>query len=339
MRPRDRLETTPWSGAHPWRSLFERLPRTKPPLGAVPESWVAGLEECVGSGYLNRPESILLFCNPSLLGELAPSVTKEHGDGGLLDFGMFVAWCSELRRVAIADFPDVDTPGDPDPEVTMLARCLEVAMTAPSWSHYASPRLRRVLARRVSGRLVSEVPDLVDLARAARRGPGGRRCASMRDGLALNAIWRWQDAVLDDVERMGAEHGLWYRVLDTWRTARMVTGRPVPERVLRWLEKTQAPPRPSGRRSSKALAGWRSARLVHGLSLLQEGANEASEHHGAIQVAAALLGLEPGAVAGYWGRRKRQCTGWPVLHRLPVMEMYFLCDAPRHVRAIDELRV
>ena len=84
-----------------------------------------------------------------------------------------------------------------------------------------------------------------------------------------------------------------------------------------------------------ALEGWRSIRLVHGLSrsddgaaVLQVDANEASGHHGAIQVAATLLGLERGAVAGYWRRRKEQCRGWPLFHRLPVIEMFLLSDAP-----------
>ena len=115
----------------------------------------------------------------------------------------------------------------------------------------------------------------------------------------------------------------------------MVTGRPVPERVLRWLETTQAPPGIPGTRARMALVGWRSVRLIHRLSesddgapLLQKDANEASEHHGAIQVAAVLLGLERGAVAGYWRRRREQCRGWPLFHRLPVMELFFLSDAP-----------
>ena len=84
-----------------------------------------------------------------------------------------------------------------------------------------------------------------------------------------------------------------------------------------------------------ALAGWRSVRLIHGLSesddgapLLQVDSNEASGHHGAIQVAAALLGLERSAVAGCWRRRREQCRGWPLVHRLAVIEMVLLADAP-----------
>ena len=158
MRPRDRLETTPWRGDQPWPSLIKRVARAQQPEGTVPESWVAGLKECVRSGYLDQPEGILPLASPSLLRELAPSAMKEHGDRGFLGFGVFVAWCCDLRRGAVADFPEVDTRADQDLEVTILARCLDLAMTAPSWSRYTSPRVRRVLAERVSGRLVSEVP-------------------------------------------------------------------------------------------------------------------------------------------------------------------------------------
>ena len=177
------------------------------------------------------------------------------------------------------------------------------------------------------------------LAKAARQGPekpDKPPLSSMWDGLALSAIWRWQDAVLADVEGMGAKHGRWYRVLDAWRVARTVTGQPVAARVSRWLEQTEKPPDRQGRRSSMVVPAWRSIRLIHGLSeehdgtpsLLQVDANEASEHDGAIQVAATLLGLHPSQVAGYWRRRKGQCTGWPLFHRLPVIEAFFLADAP-----------
>lgn len=294
-----------------------------------------GLKECVGSDYLDRPDSVIPLADLSYLRKLAPQVTATSGDQGIVGFGVFVAWCCDLRRGAIADFPEVDPRADPDPEVTMLVRCLDTAIAAPSWSRYVSPRLGRVLAERVSGRLVSEVPELVDLVQAARRGPGGPPSPSMWDGLALSAIWRWQEAVLAEVERMGATSRLWYRVLDAWRATRMVTSRPVPERLLRWLETTQTPPGTPGARARMALAGWRSMRLVHGLSqsddgapLLQVDANEVSAHHGSIQIAATLLGLERGAVAGYWRRRKAQCRGWPLFHRLPVRELFLLADAP-----------
>ena len=51
MRPRDRLATTPWRDDHSWPSLIERVARAQEPQGTVPESWVAGLKECVRSGY------------------------------------------------------------------------------------------------------------------------------------------------------------------------------------------------------------------------------------------------------------------------------------------------
>ena len=226
MCPRETLAPPPWWTDRPMASLIKRVAQAQEPQGTVPESWVAGLEVCVRSGYLDQPESIFPLANPSLLGELAPTPMKERGDRRCLGFGMFVACCSDLRRGAIADFPEVDIRADQDPEVTILARCLDMAITAPSWSRYASPRLGRVLAERVSGWLVSDVPDLVDLAQAARRGPDGPPSSAMWDGLALSAIWRWQDAVLDEVETMGAANRLWYRVLDAWRAARMVTGRP-----------------------------------------------------------------------------------------------------------------
>ena len=59
MRPRDRLETTPWRGDQPWPSLIKRVARAQQPQGTVPESWVAGLKECVRSGYLDRPDSVI----------------------------------------------------------------------------------------------------------------------------------------------------------------------------------------------------------------------------------------------------------------------------------------
>ena len=340
MSPHDTSAVPAWWDERPMASLVQCMAQAQQPQGTVPDSWMAGLKECVGSGYLDWPDSVIPLKCPSYLRKVAPTVMAARGNRGFFGFGVFVAWCSDLRRGAIADFPDVDTRADPDREVTMLTRCLDVAMTAPSWSRYTSPRLGRVLAERVSGRLVSEVPDLVDLAQAARRGPDGPPSSSLWDGLALSAIWRWQDAVLDDVESMGAESSLWYRVLDAWRAARMVTGRPVPARVLRWLETTQAPPGTSGARATMPLAGWRSVRLIHslsesedGASLLQVDANEGSVHHGAIQVAAVLLTLQRGAVAGYWRRRKKKCRGWPLFHRLPVIEPFLLSGAPRAIDA------
>ena len=50
MRTRDRLETTPWSGGHPWPSLIKRVARAQQPQSSIPESWMAGLKECVRSG-------------------------------------------------------------------------------------------------------------------------------------------------------------------------------------------------------------------------------------------------------------------------------------------------
>ena len=339
MRARDGLVTTPWGDDHPLPTLVKRVARAHEPEGTVPESWVAGLQKCVSGGYLDRPESVIPLENRSYLVEVAPAVMETLGDRGHFGFAVFVAWCSDLRRGANFDFPEVDTRGDQDPEVTILARWLDIALTEPSWLWYGPPRLRRVVTEQVRRRLVSEVPELVSLAKAARQGPekpDKPPSSSMWDGLALSAIWRWQDAVLADVEGMGTKHGRWYRVLDAWRVARTVTGQPVAARVSRWLEQTEKPPDRRGRRSSMVVPAWRSIRLIHGLSeehdgtpsLLQVDANEASEHDGAIQVAATLLGLHPSQVAGYWRRRKGQCTGWPLFHRLPVIEAFFLADAP-----------
>ena len=77
-----------------------------------------------------------------------------------------------------------------------------------------------------------------------------------------------------------------------------MTGQPVPERVVRWLETTKALQGAAGARAKMALAGWRSLRLNHGLRqsvdgcvLLQDNASEASEYHEAVGIAAVLLDL------------------------------------------------
>ena len=59
------------------------------------------------------------------------------------------------------DFPPVSPLKDNEGEVTMLARWLDIALDEPSWLWACHPRVRRVLAEEVRGRLVSEVPDLV----------------------------------------------------------------------------------------------------------------------------------------------------------------------------------
>ena len=156
MRARN---TPPWWTDRPMASLVKRIAQAQQPRGTVPASWVAGLEACVRSGYLYEPESILPLASPSLLRELAPSAMKEHGDRGFLGFGVFVAWCCDLRRGAVADFPEVDTRADQDLEVTILARCLDLAMTAPSWSRSGSNGAR-----------------LRDIGAGARRSAGDGRC-------------------------------------------------------------------------------------------------------------------------------------------------------------------
>ena len=112
-----------------------------------------------------------------------------------------------------------------------------------------------------------------------------------------------------------------------------MTGQPVPERVVRWLETTKAPQGAAGARAKMAVAGWRSIRLIHGLRqsfdgrpLLRENASEASEYHGAIGVAAVLLGLGWRQVEGYWRRRKEQCRGWPLRQPIPFNLLFFAND-------------
>ena len=105
MRPRNRLATTPWWGDHGWPSLIKRVGRAQQPQGTVPESWVAGLKECVGSGYVDRPDSFIPLANPSYLRKVAPTVMATPGDRGFVGFGVFVAWCCDLRRGASPTSP------------------------------------------------------------------------------------------------------------------------------------------------------------------------------------------------------------------------------------------
>ena len=292
---------------------------------------MAGLRECVRSGYLDRPDSVIPLANPSYLGKVAQAVTATPGEQGIVGFGVFVAWCSALRRGAMREFPDVGLRGSQHAEVTMLASCLEIALVAPSWSSGCARRIRQLLAEEVQGRLVSEVPELVSRVEALRTWrPISHQMSSWCDTMALAAIRQWQDEVLAEVERMGAKSLLWYRVLDAWREARTVTGQPVPERVVRWLETTKSPRGAAGARAKMALAGWRSLRLIHGLRqsadgcvLLRENASEASEYHGAVGVAAVLLDLGRRQVEGYWRRRKEQCQGWPLRQPIPFNLLLF----------------
>ena len=338
MRPRDRLATTPWRDDHPWPSLIERVARAQEPQGTVPESWVAGLKECVRSGYVDRPDSFIPLANPSYLRKVAPTVMATPGDRGFVGFGVFVAWCCDLRQGAMRDFPELSTRGDRDAEVTMLARWLDIALVTPSWLSGCHPRVRGLLVEEVQGRLVSEVPDLVARVEALRTWkPESHQMPSWCDAMALAAVRQWQDDVLDEVEGMGAKSLLWYRVLTAWRLARAVTGQPVPERVVRWLETTKSPQGAAGARAKMALAGWRSIRLIHGLrqsvdgcGLLQDNASEASEYHGAVGVAAVLLDLGRRQVEGYWRRRKEQCQGWPLRQPIPFKLLFFANDPHPH---------
>ena len=116
-----------------------------------------------------------------------------------------------------------------------------------------------------------------------------------------------------------------------------MTGQPVPERVVRWLETTKSPQGAAGARAKMALAGWRSIRLIHGLrqsvdgcGLLQDNASEASEYHGAVGVAAVLLDLGRRQVEGYWRRRKEQCQGWPLRQPIPFKLLFFANDPHPH---------
>lgn len=334
MCPRDKLATTPWGEGHPGLWLINRVARSQQPQGTVPDSWIAGLKECVRSGYLDQPNSVLPLINIPYLREVAPTVMATDGDRGFMGFGVFVAWCCDLRQGAMRDFPEVGKGRNDDAEVTMLARCLDLAVAAPTWLSGCHPRVRTVLAEEVQSRLVSEVPDLMSRVEALRTWkPESHQMPSWCDDMALAAVRKWQDDVLDEVEGMGAKSLLWYRVLDAWRGARVVTGQPVPERVVRWLEMTKAPRGVAGRQSRMALAGWRSLRLIHGLRqpfdgapLFLQTASEASEYHGAIGVAATLLDLEWRQVEGYWRRRKEQCQGWPLYQPIPFDLLYFAND-------------
>ena len=351
MRPRDRLATTPWGDDRAWPSLIKRVARAHQPQGTIPESWMAGLRECVRSGYVERPDSVIPLANRSYLRNVAPTVMATPGDRGSVGFGVFVAWCSDLRRGAMRDFPDLGVRWTRDAEVTMLARCLDVALVAPSWLSGCARRVRQLLAEEVRGRLVSEVPELVSRVEVLRTwNPDSHQMSSWCDAMALAAVRQWQDEVLDEVEGMGAKSLLWYRVLEAWTAARAVTGQPVPERVERWLETTTSPRGAAGTRAKMALAGWRSLRLIHGLrqsidgcAVLRENASEASEYHGAIGVAAVLLGLRRRQVEGYWRRRKEPCQGWPLRQPIPFKLLLFANDpCPPHPiaqRAMGAMRV
>ena len=216
MRPRDRLATTPWRDDHPWPSLIERVTRAQKrkkrrkrrkrqiPQGMVPESWVAGLEECVRSGYLDRPRSVIPFNEFGYLCEVAQTVMEkpeEEEEEEIFDFGVFIAWCCDLRQGAMRDFPELSTRADKDPEITMLARCLDIALAAPSWLSGCHPRVRGLLAEEVQGRLVSEVPDLVARVEALRTWkPDSHQMPSWCAAMALAAVRQWQDDVLDEVD-------------------------------------------------------------------------------------------------------------------------------------------
>ena len=314
-----------------WPGLIERAARAHQPQGTVPESWVAGLRECIRRGYLNQPNGIISF---SYLRRVAPTVMKTPGERGCPEFVNFVAWCCDLRHGVMRDFPEVSPRRGNDLEVRMLARWLDIALVMPSWLWGCHPRVRRVLAEEVQGRLVSEVPVLVARVEALRTWtPDSHQMESWCEAMALAAVREWQDAVLKEVEGMGAKSLLWYRVLDKLIEARAVTGLPIPGRVVRWLDTTKAPRGVAGARPKMALAGWRSLRLVHGLCqyfdgrpLLRENVSQASEYHGAIGVAAALLDLRRRQVEGYWRRRKEQCQGWPVRQPLPVERLFFAND-------------
>ena len=295
---------------------------------------MAGLEECVRSGYLDSPWSVVPLVDHAYLRQVAPTVMATPGVRGFLGFAVFVAWCSDLRKSTLRDLPEGVPGADNKAEVMMLARWLDRALVEPSWLWGCHRRVRRVLAEEVRGRLVSEVFDLAARVEALRTWrPGPDELPSWCDAMALAAVRQWQDAVLDEAESMGAKSLLWYRVLDEWRWARAVTSQPVPARVLRWLDTTKAPHGVAGAPAKMALAGWRSIRLIHGLRetfdgcpLLQVNTNEASEHEGAIGIAAVLLELRRSQVEGYWRRREEQCQGWPVRQPIPWQLLFFVND-------------
>ena len=335
MRPRDTIAPKPpWGDDHPWPYMLERVTRAQEPQGTVPESWVAGLMECVRSGYLDLPTSVVPRLDNAHLRQVAPTVMATPGIRGFFGFVVFVAWCSDLWQSTMRDFPRVRFIADNEAEVRMLARWLDIALDEPSWLWGCHPRVRRVLTEEVQGRLVSEVPELLARVEALPRWtPDSSELPSWCDAMALAAVRQWQDDVLKEVEGMGTQSLLWYRVLNTWGRARAVTGKPVPERVVRWLKTTKAPQGVAGAPAKMALAGWRSLRLIHGLRetfdgrpLLRENTSEASDHQGAIGVAAVLLDLRRRQVEGYWRRRKEQGQGWPVRQPIPWQLLFFAND-------------
>ena len=152
--------------------MVELVARAQLPRGTVPESGVAGLDECVRSGYLDWPGSVVPLLDCAYLRRVAPTVMATPGIGGFLGSSVFVARCSDLPQSTLRDFPEAGPRADNEAEVTMLARWLDSALVEPSEAlDVASLRQH---AARASGRVVATASAIARVA-GGEPAPGPRQ--------------------------------------------------------------------------------------------------------------------------------------------------------------------